>query len=264
MRQTDPPGGKLARAAVRHTLERMTDFDPDGYPPAMPHEPVQKVAPDLFFVGGSFDLNAFMRVSRNMVVVRQGAELTLVNPMRLSPDGEAELEELGTVRHAVRLGCFHGVDDAYTVARFGAEFWCQANSTHHAEPKPDHVLSEGGELPIAGATVLEFQDSKRPECVLRHPAGKGTLLTCDSFQHYGTMERHSLVARIAMPFLGFRKTLLIGPLWLKYMTPQEGTLRPDFERIAGLQFDALISAHGTPMMAGAHDAMRDAIDYAYR
>lgn len=242
----------------------MTDFDASQYPLALPHEPLREVGPDLFLAPGTFDVAPLMRVSRNMVVVRHGGDLTLVDPIRLSPQGEADLEALGTVRHALRLGCFHGVDDPYTVARFGAEFWCQAGSKHYPEPPPDHVLREGGELPIPGATLLEFRETKRPECVLRIPHGGGTLLTCDSLQHYGTFERHSLVARIAMPFMGFRQELLIGPLWLKYMTRPGGSVRPDFERIAGLQFEAFISAHGTPLMTGAHAALRAAIDRAYR
>ncbi|MFQ5635744.1 MAG: hypothetical protein ACE5G3_10515, partial [Gammaproteobacteria bacterium] len=149
------------------------------------------------------------------------------------------------------------------VARFRAQFWCQAGSTRYAEPRPDHELAEGAPLPIAGAELLEFRETKKPECVLLVNRGDGLLITCDALQHYGTLERHSLVARVSMPFMGFRKTLLIGPLWLKYMTRGNGSVRPDFERLAQLKFDALISAHGTPMMTGAHAALRKAIEHAY-
>jgi len=242
----------------------MSPFDASRYPLALPHEPIREVGPDLFFAPGTFDVAPLMRVSRNMTIVRNGSDLILVNPIRLSPQGESELEALGVVRHALRLGCFHGVDDAYTVARFGAEFWCQAGSKHYAEPRPDHIMSEGGPLPIPGATLLEFKETVRPECVLRIPHAGGTLLTCDALQYYGTFERHSLVARISMPLMGFRKMLLIGPLWLKFMTQEGGSVRPDFERIAGLRFDALIAAHGTPMASGAHAALRAAIDHTYR
>ena len=241
----------------------MPDFDASQYPLALPHEPLREVAPDLYLAPGTFDMAPLMRISRNMVIVRHGGDLTLINPIRLSPQGEAEVEALGTVRHAVRLGAFHGIDDPYTVARFDAEFWCQAGSTHHREPKPVHTLKEGGELPIPGATLLEFREIKRPECVLRIPHGGGTLLTCDALQHYGSFERHSLVAKLTMPLMGFRQTLMIGPIWLKYQTKPGGSVRPDFERIAGLRFDALIAAHGTPLTSGAHDGLRAAIDRAY-
>lgn len=242
----------------------MIDFDASLYPQPLPHESIREIGSDLYYAPGHFDLAPMMRVSRNMVIVRNGGELTLVNPIRLSPEGEGELESLGHVRHAIRLGFFHGVDDAYIVARFGAEFWCQAQSTHHKQPKPNHILTEGGPLPLPGATLLEFRETRRPECVLRIPHGGGTLLTCDALQHYGSFERHSLVAKMAMPLMGFRRTLLIGPLWLKYMTKEGGSLRSDFERIAGLQFDALVAAHGTPLTSGAHEALRAAIDFAYR
>lgn len=241
----------------------MTEFDPSAYPLALPHDPIREVAPDLFFAPGAFDVAPLMRISRNMVVVRNGDELTLVNPIRLSPQGESDLEALGTVRHAVRLGFFHGADDAYTVARFGAEFWCQARSTHHAQPEPDHELKEGAPAPLPDAEIIEFCESKRPECVMLLKRGDGILLTCDALQNYGTMERHSIIARLAMPLMGFRKGLLIGPLWLKYMTIEGGSMQPDFERIAEFEFDALIAAHGIPLMSGARAAMRAAIDDAF-
>ena len=232
-------------------------------PPAMPHGPLREIAPDLFLAPGTFDVAPLMRVSRNMVIVRSGQDLTLVNPVRLSPGGEAELEALGTVRHAIRLGVLHGVDDPYTVERFGAEFWCQAGSTRHRNPVPDHELTEGGALPLPDAELFEFHETKKPECALLLHRGDGVLLTCDALQHYGTFERHSLVARLTMPLMGFRKTLMIGPLWLKYMTPEGGSLRPDYERLLELPFDALISAHGTPLMNGAKTATRAAVDSAF-
>jgi hypothetical protein len=91
----------------------------------------------------------------------------------------------------------------------------------------------------------------------------GVLLTCDALQYYGTLERHSIIAKLAMPLMGFRRRLMIGPLWLKYMTKEGGSMRPDFERLAELEFDALIAAHGIPLMSGAKDATRAAIQDAF-
>ena len=53
-------------------------------------------------------MNWYMGISRNMVVVRSGDELTLLNPIRLDDTGEAALAELGRVRHLVRLGGMRG------------------------------------------------------------------------------------------------------------------------------------------------------------
>ena len=240
----------------------MANFDPGQYPSAFPHDPIQQVAADLFFVGATFRMSRLMDISRNMVIVRSGGELTLVNPIRLSPSGEKELEALGAVKHVVRLGAFHGYDDPYVVARFGAQFWCQAGSDHYPVPKPDHELTEGGPLPVPDAELFAFREIKKPECALLIKRGPGVLLVCDGLQHYGDFSRHSIVAKTMMPLMGFARRMLVGPIWLKYMPRSGCTVRPDFERLLDLPFDALISAHGTPLMKGAKAAVRMAVEKA--
>jgi hypothetical protein len=241
----------------------MSAFDASQYPDACPHEPIYGVGPGVYFAPGSIRMAPLMRLSRNMVVVRNGGELTLVNPIRLSPEGEADLENLGTVRHVMRLGIFHGVDDAYTVARVGAEFWCQDGSDHYANPKPDHGLTEGGPLPIPDAELFAFRETTKPECALLIGRGKGLLITCDGVQHYGDYSRQSPVAKMLMPLIGFPKSVVLGPFWLKNLTKNGGSVRPDFDRLLELDFDTLISAHGTPLMTGAHDAVTAAVDRAF-
>ena len=241
----------------------MTEFDASQYPPACPHEPLRKIGPDIFFAPGSIRMGRFMQFSRNMVIVRTGGELALINPIRLSADGEAAVEALGIVRHVVRLGVFHGVDDPYTVTRFGAEFWCQAGSDTYPEPKPDHELLEGGPLPFADAELFVFRETRKPECAVLLKRGNGLLITCDGLQHYGDYERQSLLAKLMMPFIGFPKKALVGPFWLKNLTKEGGSIQPDFDRLLNFEFDALVSAHGTPLMQGAHEAVRQAVDRAF-
>ena len=237
----------------------MSEFDANHFPKASSHLPIRELGPDLFLAPGSIHMMPLMTFSRNMVIVRHSDELTLVNPIRLSPEGEAELAALGTVRHAIRLGVFHGLDDAYTVARFGAEFWCQAGSDEYPEPTPDHELTEDRPLPIPDSQLFVFRETTKPECALLLQRGNGILLTCDGLQHYGDYERQSALAKLLMPLIGFPKSTVLGPFWLKFLTRKGGSLKPDFERLLQLPFDALISAHGTPLMQGAHDAVRQAI-----
>ena len=78
----------------------------------MSHGPFEAIFPDLFRVEGQFELLRGVRIGRNMIVVREGSDLTLINAVRLTPEGEAELEALGTVRHLVKIGAFHDADDA--------------------------------------------------------------------------------------------------------------------------------------------------------
>lgn len=231
---------------------------------AQPHEAIQPLGDDIWWVPGTMRMNWYMTISRNMVVVRSGDELTLINPIRLDADGEAELEQLGRVRHLVRLGCFHGCDDAYLKHRYNAQFWCQADSRQYPAPAPDHVLEEGGELPFPDAQLLVFREVKRPECALQLQRGAGWLITCDSLQHYADWSRHSIVPRLMLPRIGFSKSLLVGPLWKKFQTPEGGSLRPDFDRLLEMDFDSLISAHGQPLMDGAKAAARQAVERAFK
>lgn len=120
------------------------------YPSASPHDSIEEVFRDVFFVRGSMPMNALMSIGRNMVVVRDGAELTVLNSVRLTPPGEAELEALGTVRHVVRLGYFHGRDDRYYVDRYGAEFWAPEGSRRQPGPAVGRALAAGPGLPFPG------------------------------------------------------------------------------------------------------------------
>jgi len=92
----------------------------ENFPAAQRHEAIQSLGDEIFWVPGTMRLNALLTISRNMVIVREGRELTLINAMRLNAGGEAALAELGEVRHIMRLGAFHGLDDAYLRQRFDA------------------------------------------------------------------------------------------------------------------------------------------------
>ena len=86
--------------------------------------------------------------------------LASIDPVRLSTEVEAELDGLGTVRHVVRLGYYHGLDDPYYVGRYGAEFWCQDGSSHYAAPAPGRHLGPETPLPIDDAELFVFRETK--------------------------------------------------------------------------------------------------------
>lgn len=237
--------------------------DSQTWPAAQPHRAIETIMPDVFVVYGSMRMAPLMRVGRNMVICREGESLTLLNPIRLSPAGEAELAGLGRVADIVRLGCFHGLDDRYYVERFGARFWCQTGSMHYPEPPPTNELTEDGELPICGARLMMFRATRLPECIVLIEREGGLLVTCDSIQHYSDWRRTSLVARAIMRRYGFAKTTLVGPIWLKYMVSKGGDIRADFARLLEWKFDRLISAHGALLETGAHAAVERAVRNAW-
>jgi hypothetical protein len=220
-------------------------------PPAQPHDPPVELVSDAFFVQSSIQMARGMRINRNMVVLREDGELALLNPVRLTAEGERELEALGEVKHLLRLGMFHGVDDAYLKGRYGATFWCQAGSNVHPEPKPDRILEEGAELPFRDMSLFVYHQTKQPECAVIWNRDGGLLVTCDSIQHHVSTPRCSLMAKAAMHAMGFMKPANIGPPWRKSMTKKGGSLQPDFERLLKLDFDHLVGAHGTQLLGGA-------------
>lgn len=233
------------------------------HPPALPHDEPREILPDVLFVHGSARMGPGMTINRNMVVLRHEGELTLVNPIRLSDAGEKALEAFGTVRHAMRLGPAHGVDDPYTVARFGARFWCQAGSATYPEPKPDVVLEDGVELPIPDLELIAYRETKSPECVLLWRRHGGLLLSCDSIQHWERASRCSLPAKAVTYLMGFMHPANIGPPWRKFMTQDGGSLRPDFERILEQPFENLVGAHGQPLLGGANAALRKTVERVF-
>lgn len=231
-----------------------------GYPDPLPHDPIEQVGIDLFLVRGSVRLNALMTITRNMVVVRSGGELTLVDPLRLRAEEEERLRDLGAIRRVMRLGPFHGMDDRYYVDTFRAQFWAPGPSEQHPEPRPDVVFDEATALPIPDARVLRFRGTKQPEAVLHLARDAGVLVTCDAIQHYGDYRWCNFAARTVMPWIGFPRTTVVGPFWLKLMTPPGTSLRAEFDRLlATFDFEGLVSAHGSLLASGAKASVAAAV-----
>lgn len=233
------------------------------YPPIYPHDPIEEIAQDVFMVRGSIKMNALVRITRNMAIVRHDGELTLVNPIRLHSVEEEKLQTLGTIKRIMRLGPMHGVDDPYYVNMFKTEFWCQPGGTAYTQPAIDVEMQPDGPLPFPDAQLFCFNGTVQPESALLLQRGNGLLLTCDAIQNYGDYKHNNLPARIMMPFIGFPKTTLVGPIWLKIMTPEGGSLKQEFERLLTLDFDALLSAHGSFLAHGAKAAVQAAVDRAF-
>lgn len=227
------------------------------------HDPIEEIQTDVFMVRGCIRLNALMTITRNMAIVRHAGELTLVDPIRLSVAEEKRLEALGTIKRILRLGPMHGVDDPYYMERYGAELWAPGPSDVHPEPKPTLTFDAMTELPFPDAGLFCFQGLKQPEAALLLKRGKGLLITCDAIQNYGDYRHNNLPARLVMPFIGFPKTTIVGPIWMKMMTPEGGSLESEFRRLLELDFDQLLSAHGSLLETGAHEACERAVDKTF-
>jgi hypothetical protein len=92
----------------------------DELPELLPHGELEEIFPDIFVVKGQMKLGPGRAIhfSRNMTVVREGEDLTLFNVVRLDDAGLAALDALGRVAKLVKLGSYHGRDDAFYCRRY--------------------------------------------------------------------------------------------------------------------------------------------------
>jgi hypothetical protein len=236
---------------------------------AQPHGEIQALFSQVFFVTGSVALPGPLplRFSRNMIIVREGERLVLVNSVRLGEAGLAALDQLGKVTDVMRLAGNHGMDDPFYADRYGAKVWAVRGQrytsgfdtsiaatyfTQHAE------MDETTPLPIAGAR-LHLIGSTPPEGFLVLPLEGGTAIAGDSLQNWERADAFfSWPARIVMRLMGFIKPANVGPAWLKERKPPGADLRALLE----LPFVNLLPAHGAPVLGNARKRYRAAIERA--
>jgi hypothetical protein len=238
------------------------------FAPALPHGPIREVFPDVFVVRGSFRFAPLLTITRNMTILRSGSELTLVSSVRLTEEGERELEKLGKVKHLVKIGMFHGVDDPYYKARYSPTFWAPKGAPHAAGLKEDEELCVTAPLPFADAHLFRFESATKPEaCIVLDPAGGregGVLLSVDSVQNWKNLDGCSAMGKLMMRAMGFLAPAKIGGPWRKAMTPKGGpSLRADFDRLLAEPFEHLLSAHGDPLMKTAKADLRVQVEKTF-
>lgn len=242
---------------------------------ASPHGEFEEVFPGVFVVRGGIRMPMLipMKGGRSMTVVRgeEGA-LTLFNSMRLSEAGLKELEAVGRVAHVVRVGGFHGRDDAFYRERFGAKVHAIRGQRYvrglgkedpNAEPylEPDVWLDEESELPVAEARIVRIAGSEPPEAIALLEREGGILITGDSLWHTPAPDSYfNLPARLMMGKMGFFKPHNVGPGWLKFAKPSAAGLRS----ILDLPFEHVLPGHGIPVIGGAREKYRPAIEEAMK
>ena len=229
------------------------------YAPAYPHDPIEMLFPGVYWVHGSIKMGPGLSMNRNMIILKNGSDLSLINPVRLLEEEEAKLCELGRVKHVIRLGDFHGLDDQYYVDQFNAEFWCQKGQTTYQTPQPDYVIEEGVNPPFEGADFFQFSTAIYPEAALLIKS-VGLLITTDSIQNHTDWSYTTTLTKFVLKLMGFKKTLLIGKPWIKRVTPKNESMQGDFDRLLRLEFDHIIGAHGTLFRGNAQSALKQVVN----
>lgn len=246
------------------------------YPEALPHGELHHIIDDIYMVTGSVAMKAphpkfgpfKMTFSRNMLVIKQGSELILVNSVRLNEKGLAQLDELGDVTHVVRLAAFHGFDDPFYKETFKATLWSVeapyvrgfAKSLKDEYYRADRILKPGNELPIKGASYHEFTTSHPKEGLILLEREGGILLAGDSMQNWPKPDKYfNWFAKIMMKRMGFIEPSNFGPGWLELAKPDKDELMQK----AKLDYSVLLPAHGNPIMTNAQEGFIKAAAQAY-
>ena len=228
-----------------------------NFPPQLPHGDFREILPDVFFLTGQIVIGAdkTSRHSRNMIVIRDGPFLALVNTIRLDSARLAALDALGTVNNIVKLGAFHGRDDAFYIDRYGADLWAPPGMTYSRGEKTTHLLTDGQAGPNPDATAFVLDTPKLSEAILHLERHGGVLIACDSFQNtLPPDEDFNYVATETESWSSVKKAE-IAQGWRNFAEPKP----KDFAPLEELKFRHLLCAHGKPLLDEAHNAVSASI-----
>jgi hypothetical protein len=215
-------------------------------PEALPHGNILPVIDDVFFVmGTNIILHDQVRIqsSRTMIIVRENDELSLINSIRLNEVSLKKLEALGHIKNVIRLGAFHGRDDAFYQQAYGAKLWASPRMEFSHGEVLDHDLSNEG-LPISRSRTIEFKTTKFKEFLLLLEPSEKILIACDSIKNWQKKDQFFDDKTFEMmKIAGSIGPGKIDATWLQAMNP----LKEEIRAIGDLAFTILLSAHGEPL-----------------
>lgn len=225
---------------------------------------LQQIFDDVWWAWGTVRFGPGVYIPRNMFVLREGGELVVVHPVLLPATEQARVEALGPIKHIVRLGAFHGMDDPAYVERYGPTVWAPPGVDARPGVPAARELRPGAPLPFEDGSLHVFSRSRTPEVALRLARHGGVLLTCDSVQNWESTEGCSFLGGLMSKVMGFKGRACLGPGWRKMSEPKDGEgFGPDFERLLQLDFRHILSGHGAPMKDTAKDDLRARVRSIY-
>lgn len=226
------------------------------------HDEIQQVFDNVFFVMAEnvIDYAGFSeQSSRNMVIVREGRNLSLINTVKLSEKGLSELEKLGEIKEVIRIGAFHGRDDAFYVNRYSAGYWSIPGIVDEHGLETGKALT-GGEKPFSDFQLINFETSKFPEAAILVKRDGGILITCDSIKNWlkadRFFDRATAKAYIEKNYFGQAS---LSSIWLQATAVKAD----DFKAILALPFNHVLSAHGEPLKNRAKEAIQKSYEAAF-
>jgi hypothetical protein len=233
------------------------------YSPAWPHSEIKEIFPNIFFVTGTNITehnNVKLQHSRNMIIVRNNHKLSLINTVRLNDVGLSMLESLGEIENIIRIGAFHGRDDAFYLDRYHSKLWALPKMLHTNNRKADFQLSPAAKLPFPDGSIFIFETSAHPEAVIHISKEGGILITCDSIKNWTSADQFfSDTSAKLYDKQGFFGTATISNVWKQACMVNSS----DFLRLKAIKFNHLLSAHGEPLLNNADEFVTQTIKQEY-
>jgi hypothetical protein len=223
----------------------------------LPHQIITKNYESIYSLMGSMKLFGVFKYSRNMVILKDGENLCLVNPVRLSEKEEQKLISMGKVHSILKLGRLHSVDLPYYMDKFSPKLWASSNDSFVQKHNYniDLDLEKVKSIPFLGLQIYNFKTSKENEAVAFLPQDNGIILACDAFVN---MKKIDPMANWLVKTLSklLPEPTYIGPNWFKVMKPK----KIDFDNILKFEFESMIPAHGPILKPKASKEIKDYVN----
>jgi len=219
------------------------------YFPLLPHGRMKQILPNIYTVTGTMRLFGIFQYSRCMTIIKNGNELSLLNPVRVDESLLSEIENLGEIKYLIKLGQLHSVDLPFYMDRFSPKLWANREDPNVSAYNPEGYFDDNEDLTFLDAKVKVIEASKVKEAVLVSRDEGGCLHSCDAFVNMGTDPNHNWLTAKLSKFLP--TPTYIGPNWIKVAKPPKTSIE------AALQYDFenFIPAHGEPLLGGAKQTL---------
>jgi len=229
------------------------------YSPAWPHSAIKEIFLNIFFVTGTNKTHyngVDLQHSRNMIIIRDANKLSLINTVRLNDDGLATLDALGKVENVIRIGAFHGRDDAFYLDRYHAKLCALKGMKHEKDRATDVEFTSNGAMPFPACSLFVFETSVHPEGILHVAQEGGILITCDSIKNWLAPDQFfSIETSKLYEKQAFFETASVSNVWKQACNVKAS----DFVRLKLISFHHLLSAHGEPLLNNAYEQLTKTI-----
>lgn len=229
------------------------------YFPLLPHGSLKEILPNIYTVTGTMRLFGLFQYSRAMTIIKNGNDLSLLNPVRVGEGLLNQINKLGNIKYLLKIGQLHNVDVPFYMDRYSPELWINKTDPSIGDYEPSGYFVDNGDIPFLNAKVKVIEGSKIKESVLISLDDGGCLHSCDAFVNMGVDPNHNWLTGKLSKFLP--DPTYIGPNWIKVAKPPQTSMKAIFE----YDFENFIPAHGEPILGKAKQKLSHYIEnYSFK